>query len=145
MQKQRGTRKVSTVRSVYFLCIYSNKNKIFKKIMSWVPFHFSGKLCLTICLLNIWFPVFFYYWLYWYQNKIYISMHLVCRGGLQLRFLLSLLLAGFISRAGNHTIYLSVVILWWLCVAVMLKVYATRISNTSRVIHGGQVSAELPQ
>ena len=35
-----------------------------------------------------------------------------------------------------------IVILWQVHVAVMLK--AIRISNTSRVTHGGQVSAELP-
>ena len=37
--------------------------------------------------------------------------------------------------------YLSVVILWWLHVG---ESYATGISNTSRVTHGRQVSAELP-
>ena len=46
----------------------------------------------------------------------------------------------FISWSGNHTTHLSVVILWWLHDA---ESYATGISNTSKVTHGGQVSVEL--
>ena len=43
---------------------------------------------------------------------------------------------------GNHRTHLSVVILWQLC-CCDAESYATKISNTSRMTHAGQVSAEL--
>ena len=49
----------------------------------------------------------------------------------------------FISRSGNHTTCLSVVILWQLC-CCDAKIYGTGISNISRVTHSGQVSVEFP-
>ena len=49
-----------------------------------------------------------------------------------------------VSWSGNHTTHLSGVILWWLHVCCDAESSATRISDTSRVPHGGQVSAELP-
>ena len=49
----------------------------------------------------------------------------------------------FISGTENHTTHLSVIILWWLRVAVMLKVMPTSIPKTSRVTRSGQVSGEL--
>ena len=44
----------------------------------------------------------------------------------------------------EHTTYLSVVTLWQQCIVVMLKVTPPVFQIPSRVTHGGQASAELP-
>ena len=51
-----------------------------------------------------------------------LHMNLASPGGLAVKIWNSQCCGlGFISRSGNHTTHPLVVILWWLCVAVMLK------------------------